>query len=205
MLEDITLIDLKILSLFSKDYANSYSIREITQKLKINYSHTFKRINGLIKREILLQEKKGHANMISLNIKNLETIQLLSFVEQEESKKLKNPSLQLISKEAIRIDPFSCIGIFGSRVSGKAKKDSDWDVFIITSKIKEIEKIMTRFSYARNIHLEVFFIEEFQESLVSREETVVKHILRNKQIIYNPYPFYNIIYNWEMIKYAPTQ
>lgn len=205
MFKDIFSIDLMILSLYSKDYASSYSIRKITQKLDINYSHAFKRIKSLVKDGVLLQEKDGHTNTISLNIRNLETIQLLSFVEQEESKKLKNPTLQLISKEAIQIDPFSCIGVFGSRISGKAKKDSDWDTFIITSRKKEMEKISNKFPYAKHIHLEVFSLEEFQDSLVSREETVVKHIIRNKQIIYNPYPFYNIVYNWEMIKYAPTQ
>lgn len=205
MFKNITLIDLKILTLYTIDYASFNSIREITLKLNINYSHAFKRIKELVKRGILIQEKNGQANNISLNIKNLEAIQLLSFVEEQESKKLMTSSLQLISREAIQIDPFVCIGVFGSRVSGKAKNGSDWDVFIITAKEEKMEKIMTKFPYVKNIHLEVFSIDEFQNSIVSREETVVKHIIRNKRIIYNPYPFYNIAHNWEMIKYAPTQ
>lgn len=205
MLEDITKIDLKIISLYIKDYLATHSIREITKNLNINYAHAFKRIKFLVKKGILLEKKQGHVNQISLNIDNINTIQLVNFVEEQESQKFKNTTLQLLVKEAVKIDPFACIGLFGSRVSGKAKKNSDWDVFIITNKHKEMAKIMTNFPYAKEIQLQVFILQEFQDSLVSSEETVVKHIIRNKQIIYNSYPFYNMIQNWEKIKYAPTK
>lgn len=207
MLEDITIIDLKILSLFIKDYSVAFSIRQITRSLGINYPHAFRRIKKLVKDEILLINKVGQANSMMLNIKNIAAIQLISFVEEQESKKFKNTTLKLIAKEAIQIDPLLCIGLFGSRISGKATKESDWDVFIICqkNKRKEMEKIMTKFPYTRNIQLQVFSVEEFQESLLTLEETVVKHIVKNKQIIYNPHPFYSIIQKWEMIKYAPRQ
>src|SRR3989344_2313098 len=91
MFKDI--IDFKILNLYSKDYSSSYSIREITKILNINYSHTFKRINELVKEGILTKEKKGQANNITFNIKNLEAVKLLSFVE--ENKKIENPTLKL--------------------------------------------------------------------------------------------------------------
>jgi len=207
MFENITIIDLKIISLYIKDYKSHFSIRQITQKLNINYSHAFKRVKKLVEENILIQKKEGQANHISLNIQNIKTIQIISFVEEQESKKLKNTTLRLLIKEAIQIDPLACLGIFGSRVSGKATKDSDWDVFIITQakKKKEMDKIMAKFPYSKDIKLQVFPLEEFQESLLTTEETVVKHIIRNKQIIYNPHAFYNIIYILEAIKYAPSQ
>ena len=207
MLKDITMIDLKILSLYTKDYKSRFSIRQITQKLNINYAHTFKRIKKLVKEKIFIQKKEGQVNNITLNIQNIDTIQLLSFVEEQESKKLKNTTLNLLIKEVLQIDPFACLGVFGSRVSGRATKGSDWDVFIITQnkRKKQMEKIMAKFPHITNIELQVFSLEEFQESLLTSEETVVKHIIRNKQIIYNPYPFYNIIQILEMIKYAPSQ
>lgn len=205
MLENITIIDLKILSIYVKDYAASFSIRQITKNLGINYSHAFKRIKVLAGQKILLEKKQGQANTISLNVQNIDTIQLISFVEEQESRKLKNSTLRLLIKEAIQIDPFACLGVFGSRASGKATKKSDWDVFIITQKTKEMSKIMTKFPHVTDIQLQVFSLKEFWDSLLSRKETVVKHIIRNKKIIHNPHPFYGIIYNWEMVKYAPTQ
>lgn len=207
MFKHITDIDFKIVSMYIRDYASIYSMRHITKTLKINYSNAFKRIKILVDKGILLQNKVGQVNNISLNIKNIDTIHLISFVEEQESKKLKNSTLQLLAKEAILIDPFACIGIFGSRVSGRATKESDWDVFIICQKekIKVMNKIMAKFPHAKYIELQVFSLEEFKESLLATEETVIKHIVRNKQIIYNPHPFYNIIYNWEMIKHAPSQ
>ena len=139
MFENITIIDLKIISLYIKDYKSHFSIRQITQKLNINYSHAFKRVKKLVEENILIQKKEGQANHISLNIQNIKTIQIISFVEEQESKKLKNTTLRLLIKEAIQIDPLACLGIFGSRVSGKATKDSDWDVFIITQAKKKKE------------------------------------------------------------------
>ena len=207
MLDNITTIDFRIIELYTRDYSASFSIRQITKLLKINYSNAFKRVNQLIKRGILLRKKAGQANNISFNIRNMDAIKVISFVEEMESRKIKNSNPELIATEALQIDPFCCVGLFGSRVSGRATANSDWDIFIIARKEKrrEIEKIAAKFPHAANIQLQVFSIEEFQESLLSAEETVIKHIVKNKQIIYNPHPFYSIIHIWEAIKYAPTQ
>jgi predicted nucleotidyltransferase len=201
MLEDITKIDQKIIGLFTHDYTISYSIRAITQKINANYSNTFKRMKRLIKKNIFLERKEGSSNLIYFNIKSPYAMKLLSFIESQQ--KINNSSLELIINKATLIDPFVSIGLFGSRVSGKATKDSDWDIFILTCNPKEINKLMSFFPHIRNIQVQVFSLEEFRESLISKEETVVKHIIRNKQMLYNPYPFYNLIQEWEMIKYAP--
>jgi predicted nucleotidyltransferase len=207
MFEDITLIDLRIIGLYTPDYAAGYSIRQMTQLLDINYSHAFKRIKRLVKNSVLSQIKEGQANRISLNLKNIESIQLVSFVEEQESKRLKNSTLRLLAKEAALIDPLSCVGVFGSRVSGRDVKESDWDVFVITQSPKrtEMEKILAKFPYDESLQLQVFSVEEFRQSLLSPAETVVRHIVRNKLIIYNPHPFYNIIMEWEKTRYAPSQ
>ena len=85
MFEHITMVDLKILSLYVKDYSATFSIRQITTALNINYSHAFKRVKKLVKDSILLGKKAGQVNNVSLNIQNMDTIQLLSFVEEQES------------------------------------------------------------------------------------------------------------------------
>ena len=198
--------DLKILTLYARDYAASYSIHQITQKLKLNYSYTFKRIKSLVKLNILTLKKEGQSNKVSLNSKNLDSLRLIGLVEQQEVRKMNNPQLELLAKEALQMDPFCCIGLFGSRVSGKANKDSDWAVFILCSKskIKQMGKILSKLPYLKNIQLQIFSEEEFQESLASPEETVIKHMIRNKLIIYNHFPFYNLISYFERIKYAPA-
>jgi predicted nucleotidyltransferase/predicted transcriptional regulator len=205
MFEHISAIDFRILSLYIKNYSRILSIRQITMLLNINYSNAFKRIKKLAKSRLLLLKKEHQANAVSLNMQNTGAIQVISFVEEMESQKIKNTTLKMICQEALLLDAFCCVGLFGSRVSGKAAKDSDWDVFIITHKVKEMQKILSKFPFAINIHIEVFSLEEFEESLFSAEETVVKHIVKNKQILYNPHPFYNIIYKWEKAKYAPSQ
>lgn len=202
MLENISKIDLRILSLYTKDYSSVFSIRQMTNILNINYSNAFKRIKAMVKKEIIIQKKTGKVNNISLNILNLNAVKLISFIE--ETKEVKNTTIRLLTKEAVQIDPFCCIGIFGSRVSGRHTKSSDWDVFIITQKRKEMEKIMRQFPYSKGIQLQVISQKEFESSLLSPKDNLVKQIVRNKQIIYNPHPYYNIMQKWEMIKYAPS-
>ena len=207
MFENITTIDLRIMSLYAKDYARAYSIRAMTEELKINYPHTFKRVKLLLQRRILKAAKAGQAHRISFNIHDTQAVQLLGFVEGLEAAQLKNATLFLLAQEASSVDPFCCVGLFGSRVSGKATKTSDWDLFIICQKEhqKELSKLMSKFPQASTIQLQVFSAEEFRDSLYSTEETVVKHIVRNKQIIHNPFPFYNLIREREKITYAPSQ
>lgn len=203
MFKHIMKINLEIVSLYAKDYSSQYSMKEITDLLKINYSNAFKRIKELVDANILTEKKVGSSNSISINVNNKEAINLLGFVEQSSNP--HNSDINDISKEITMIDPFSCIGLFGSRVSGKATKNSDWDVFVITSEKNEIEKIMSKFPFMSNIQLQIFDKDEFWQSLISTEETVVKHIIKNKKIIYNPYPFYNLIQKWEMTRYAPSR
>lgn len=59
MFEDTTFIDMEILSLYIPNYAQTYSIREISSKLDRNYPHSFKRIKSLVKRGILLEKKRS--------------------------------------------------------------------------------------------------------------------------------------------------
>jgi len=207
MLNNITEIDLKLLSLYSKDYAAEYSILEMTKLLNINYSNAFRRVSLLLENQILKKTKKGHSNILSLNLLNIPTLQLMSYVDEIDGRKIKNAALHLLVQEALQLDPTASVGIFGSRVSGRATKESDWDIFVITQKnyVKEMEKIIAKVPHSQEMHLIALSKEEFEESLISGEETVVKHIIRNKQMIYNPHPFYNIIYKWEKLKHVPTQ
>ncbi|MDI6737603.1 MAG: nucleotidyltransferase domain-containing protein [Nanoarchaeota archaeon] len=205
MLKDITEIDRKIIGLYIPNYSASYSIRQMTSILKINYSYAFKRVKKLVKGGALIGSRVGASNSISLNIKSDDGFRLISSVE--EMQEINNSTLQLMMQEARTTDPMCCMGLFGSRASGKAAAGSDWDVFIITRKEKkqDMGRIMGKFPHANGIHLLVFGIEEFKGGMLSIEENVVKHIIHNKQILYNPAPFYSLILLWEKMKYAPAQ
>jgi predicted nucleotidyltransferase len=194
------MVDMKIIGLYVPDYSREYSIREMIADLSLNYPNTFKRIKTLIKSNVLIEKKARNISKITFNVNNADAISLLSFVEQQQIIKL-NQIIKTISHE----DPFACIGLFGSRASRKAKKDSDWDVFIISSDRQRIEKLSKTFPLDKDVNFEIFSADEFKESLVSSEENVVKHIVKNKRLLYNPYPFYSIIREWEMKKYAPSQ
>ena len=206
MLENINITDLKLLSSFVPDYASFYSIRDMVARLKINYSYAFHRVKFLVKNGFFIEKKGRHSSQISFNIHNLSAVKLLCFVEEQMSEGFEIIKFKRIILEISLADPFACIGLFGSRASGKAKRDSDWDIFIITCKEKEVSKLCkSLYSLNKDVQFQVFSLDEFRDSLRSNEETVVRYIVRNKKILYNPHPFYSIIYDWEKVKYAPSQ
>lgn len=162
MLKDINMIDLKLLSVFIPDYANYFSIREMVRKLDINYSHAFKRVKFLVKKKILIEKKGRHSSEISFNLNNLSAVKMLCFVEEQMSGELEFLKLNSIIKEISLIDSFACIGLFGSRASGKARDESDWDIFIITSLKKEIERwCRANASLYRTVQFQIFSLGEF--------------------------------------------
>jgi predicted nucleotidyltransferase len=199
MFKHITEIDMKILSVFIQDYSARYTLREITEKKKINYANAHKRFKFLVENNFLKSKKSGSSHIISLNL-NPNTISLISYVEAIN--KPEHLLFDNLIKKLVQMDSLACIGLFGSRINGKSKKNSDWDIFIITNNRREIEKELNTLSY-NDFDFTVIEEKEFLDSLNSSEETVVKHIVLNKRIIYNPFPFYNLIYTWEMIKNVP--
>ncbi len=207
MLKNITEKDYEIVSLFTRDYAAEYSISEMTKKLGINYSNAFKRVKELAKSKVLNLKKIATVSHVSFNMKSKEAVNLLSYVDAAEGMRICNASVGDLVEAAIHVDPLCCVGLFGSRAAGTNRKDSDWDMFIIVQNgnRREMENIRSVVPYAKDIHLLVFNEDEFHDSVLSPEETVVKHILRNKRILHNPSPFYNLAALWEKVKYAPAK
>jgi predicted nucleotidyltransferase len=201
MFKNITHIDLEIMSIFIPDYSSHYTLREITQKKNLNYSNAHNRFKFLIQNNYIKSIKVGNSHIIALNL-NPKTIQLISYVESLF--RFENVLFDDLIKRFTYIDSFVCIGLFGSRADNQNKSDSDWDIFILTKKRKDIEKELKNIIYDK-FHFIVFEDDEFIDSLATNEETVIKHIINNKRIIYNPYPFYNLIYRWELMKSLPKR
>ncbi|MDP4012458.1 MAG: hypothetical protein Q8R00_02525, partial [Candidatus Nanoarchaeia archaeon] len=113
--------ELKILELFRKNIFLKMSIREIMNKVESkSYQRVYEAVYMLVKKRILVLEKIGNTNLISLNLSR-ESILLLSFLDEKEGNKAPNYHQILDIKE---ISDYLIL-ITGSYASGKFNKKSD--------------------------------------------------------------------------------
>src|SRR3989344_9020452 len=115
---EISKNELKILKLFRKELFLKASIREITKRINSRaYQRVYEAVEWLVKKNILISEKIGNTNLISLNLSH-EAILLLSFLDEKEGNKIPNYSKILDIKE---ISDYLIL-VTGSYASGKSNK-----------------------------------------------------------------------------------
>lgn len=203
MLNNITSIDGKLLAQFIPDYQARFTIRGLISTAGINYPHGYSRIKYLAQNQILKQNKTIHSNEITL-ILNTQSIGILSMIEPNTIMIPK--TLTGLIEKISATDPFACIGIFGSRALKIQDSGSDWDIFVITQMPKAIQKTCKKaLILDEKLNIIPITSEEFLDSQKTSEENLAKHILRKKIILHNPFPFYNMARQWELIKNGPIK
>ncbi|MBN1232084.1 MAG: nucleotidyltransferase domain-containing protein [Candidatus Coatesbacteria bacterium] len=135
-IDEIQLEILNILSKFPSDY---FTVDKVLQLLKeSNYATVYRKVDSLVKQGILSKAMYGQASQISINLRNEETISLLSLIETKHLEtfltKLKGNlliSVREIIKDTRNISELKCILVFGSYAKGTQTKNSDLDLLII--------------------------------------------------------------------------
>jgi len=181
-----TKTQIAILKIFCSKITESFTIKEIAEKIKQNYSIVYSALQNLYENKFLVKDK--HKNF-SLNYK--ENHKDLAYIEslraEEFLKKHKDIALfidEIIKK--INLGFFNLL-LFGSFVEGKQKKRSDIDILMIIENLEDIEKIEKQIKNISekygNFDCNVISKESVKEMLTKREklnvinETLNKHIL----------------------------
>src|SRR3989344_9431310 len=134
---EISKNELKILELFRKDIFLKGSIRKLMNKIESkSYQRIYEAVNELVKKNVLVSEKIGNANLICLNLSR-EAILLLSFLDEKEGNKLLNYSKIIDIKE---ISDYLIL-VTGSYASGKSNKKSDMDLVVIVPNKEDVVSI----------------------------------------------------------------
>ena len=191
---EITKNALKILELFRKELFLKISIREIMKKINSkSYQRVYEAVEDLAKKKVLISEKLGNTNLISLSFYR-EAILLLGFLDEKEATKLPNYSKILDIKE---ISDYLII-VTGSYAKGNPNKKSDMDLVIIVpdkENIVSVQKLVENQTmlFVPPIHLYVFKKKDFIEMLKSKEENYGKEIVKNRVIFKNAQMFYELV------------
>ena len=183
---------LEIVNLFRANFFLEITILQ-TQRLlkKKSYQRIYEATKELEKEQILSSNKVGNSNQIHLKL-GPQTINLISYLEQEEALKKNLPNLQEISdnfKDDILI-------VTGSYAQGKQKSTSDIDLALITKentlkKQKQLENLTL--SFHPPIHPITFTQKDFVDMLLSKEQNFGKEIFKNHLIIKNAERYFELI------------
>ena len=186
--------ELRILGLFRKALFLKVSIRELMNKIESkSYQRVYEAVEELVKKNVLISEKIGNTNLISLNLSR-EAILLLSFLDEKEGNKIPNYSKILDIKE---ISDYLIL-VTGSYASGKFNKKSDIDLVVIVSDkedVVSIQKLVENKTmlFVPSVHLYVFRKKDFVEMLTDKKENYGKEIVKNKIILKNAQRFYELV------------
>ena len=176
-----------ILKIFTSKITESFTIREISRKLKQNYSIVYSSLQNLYKNNLLIRDKHKR---FSLNYK--ENYQSLAQIEQSRAEEFskKNNNIALFVDEVIRKVNlgFFTLLLFGSYAEGKQTKRSDIDILMIIENLKDTEKTERQLQNISgrygNFHCHVISKESIREMISKRDKLNVINESLNKHIIF---------------------
>mgnify|MGYP003950252357 CR=1 FL=1 len=153
----------KLLRFLLSESTSSFSIRELSSKLK--------RVRGL-----------GGAEGLKSTLEEFNRLEIVFFLDNGRNVRLNHDhylicQLKVISSvcnlEGIRevVQPFSAKGIlFGSQSTGLSRSDSDYDLFIVSDQKKEVEEAVRGYPFEKKIELIIWTQEEFHNIRDKDEE-----------------------------------
>lgn len=107
-------------------------------------------------------------------LQHLQDLGLVDFVDNQRAVRLhdENTSVQILKRflaicdlENLRalLEPISSKGIlFGSRASGRARSDSDYDLFIVSDQPEEVRKVAGRHPLGKAVELVVWTPDRYE-------------------------------------------
>lgn len=171
------------------------TLREISQKLRIDYKITHTAAERLIKKGIV--EKKRVGKSITLFIKNKFSNEIFEAEMKKRERVLLNQNIRAIYERLCELNfPFIAI-LFGSYSIGRQNKNSDIDIMVICEKSREQSVEETISLIPLKIHLIILEPKDFMNMARSKEFTVVSEANKNRVILSGIEDYYRLITNAE--------
>jgi predicted nucleotidyltransferase len=165
----------KVLRLLLSESTTVFPMRALSSKLK--------GVRGL-----------GGADGISKLLKELHEIGLVDFVDNDRAVRLRDDVActkimktmgALCDLESLRelLEPVSSKGVlFGSRACGRARSDSDYDLFLVTETPEEAEKIAASHPLGKVIELVAWTPERFEQ--IGADDPALERKLENGIVLW---------------------
>jgi len=190
----------KILGNLLRRPLQNKSLHQIALNTKLSYVTVYKVMPILIKRKVVNQEKKGKANLISVNFENANLEDLSSAILHERNQFLKKyPQIAVLIKEIEEslAGNFYILIIFGSYAKENPKRESDIDLlFIISNKedIKEYEEKINKASklLSLKIDFKIVAVKDFMDML-NQKYTVGREAFQEGIVLFGTEPYYAMV------------
>jgi len=166
------------LVLFTRDYKARLHVSNIAKTLNLSQKTTSRKLESLQKLSLLKFNKVGKNKYYSFNYTLRTAFSLLEMVENYKEIKfsLHHPEMYLLLNEISQ--DYELI-LFGSYAKGRAKKGSDLDLVIFSSKSKKLLEIIKKYPFEVNAHYvsHQLFAKRLQEKQHLAQEIAKDHIL----------------------------
>lgn len=169
MVQNRNNLDLEIILVLLK---NQSHLREIARVLNQSHSTISRRINNLIKENVLDYKKEGKNKILFIK-NNLKSRNYIYSAEIYKLNKLlnKQPELSIIFEDIKKNFKKGMIILFGSYAKGNPKENSDIDIYLETNDIK-IKNMLKELNSKLNIK-----IGKFDAGSLLIKEIIKEHII----------------------------
>lgn len=158
---------LKIICFLGRRYRDQYHTRELVRRLEIGLGSASRYLRILENQELVIKEEKGKLSLYKANMENplLKELKIVLTMTEIDGliKNLKNVSSQII--------------LFGSCADGEDSNESDIDLFILTDKEKQTNKIL----------------DHYQNSIKRRISPIILNDMEFRTLSQKDKPFYSRI------------
>ena len=183
----------KIINKLGKNPKKSYTMHDLSLKLKIPYASFYRSVNEI--KDLLVITKIGKSKVISINKQNNIIKSHLAVSSDEERKDYlkKYPIIRKIYQE---LNTNNIIILFGSYAKKTQTEKSDIDLLIINKDGKKSISF-SKYELLFKIKINPIFItkKEFKLMIKEKEENVGKQALHNHIILNNPEKFWECVLN----------
>ena len=191
----------KILGNLLRMPMESKSLHQIAVDTKLSYVTVHKVVPRLIKRKLLNQERKGKANLTSIDFENAELEKLSSASLYEKSSMMrKYPKLTLLSREIEEAltGEFYILLLFGSYAKESPGKDSDIDLLFIIPYRKDIEIYKEKINKSLRLYPEVkkdFNIVSTNDfmDMLNEKYTVGRSVFQHGIVLFGTEHYYSMV------------
>lgn len=192
----LTGLEIRIIKFFLEHITESFAIREIARKAKIDYKLVHTVVQRLVQRKVLDKKRQANIDLCSLSFIDLSCIYYVENLRAEEFLQ-KNKELRRFFQEVQENvkDSYYTLLLFGSFAKRTENKYSDVDLLIISperSRGEEIERAINTKALLlkRKVQIIVLGEKEFIDNLSSKQLNVVKEAFKHHLILFGAEAFY---------------
>lgn len=190
----------KILGNLLRQPLKSKSLHQIAIESKLSYVTVHKIVPFLLKRKLVKQEKKGKANLISVDFENAKLDDLSSAILFEKAELMKKyPQIAILIKdiEEVLAGKLYILLLFGSYAKEIPKGGSDVDLLFIISDRKDSEACKEKINKALKLStlkkdFNIVTTDDFIDML-NRRYTVGREAFEQGIVLFGTEPYYAMV------------